>query len=155
MGVLQKIRGYVHNLFRPRLVWSMGVEANLIIFAVATAFFSMLLTKYPLLSDKLSSGFLFGIAVGLCVGLYWRIAMKKNWGFYARFYGERTRNDERFRMAPKKLALEWPTYALSIALGLVLFNMVAEGSSWLAGSIFFGFVAGASLALVAILRELL
>ncbi len=155
MGVLQKIKKYVHNLFRPKLVWSMGVEANLIIFAVATAFFSMMLTKYPLLSNKLSSGFLFGIAMGLCVGLYWRIVMKKDWVFYARFYGEKTRDGERFGMVPKKLALEWPTYALSIVLGLILFRMVVEGSFWLAGSIFFGFVAGASLGLVFILRELL
>lgn len=155
MNVLESIEKYIHNLFKPKLVWSMGVEANLIIFAIATAFFSMLLTKYPELFNKLSSGFLFGMSVGFCIGLYWRIVMKKNWGFYTRFYGEKTSNDERFRMAPKKISLEWPTYVLSVVLGLILFRMVAEGSFWLAGSIFFGFVAGASLGLVFILREML
>ncbi|MFH1106239.1 MAG: hypothetical protein V1731_03480 [Candidatus Aenigmatarchaeota archaeon] len=155
MGHLERIKKYAHRLFRAKLVWSMGVEANLLIFALATALFSMLLTKYPEFSYKLSSGFLLGIAIGLCIGLYWRRVMARNWGFYRKFYGEATGANARLRMAPKKLRLEWPTYLLSVVMGVVLFRMVVEGVSWLAGSIFFGFAAGSALGLVLILRELL
>lgn len=100
-------------------------------------------------------GFLLGIAIGLCIGLYWRRVMARNWGFYRKFYGEATGANARLRMAPKKLRLEWPTYLLSVVMGVVLFRMVVEGVSWLAGSIFFGFAAGSALGLVLILRELL
>ncbi len=154
MGHLERIKKYAHRLFRTKLMWSMSVEANLLIFAIATALFSMLLTKYPEFSYKLSSGFLLGTAIGLCIGLYWKRVMAKNWGFYRKFYGEATGTNARFRMAPKKLQLEWPTYLLSVVLGFVLFRIVFEGLSWLAGSIFFGFAAGSALGMVLILREL-